>query len=87
MFVFGSNKFGKHFGGAAAFAHKNFGAEWGKGECLSSNNKTYAFPTLYEASTETGPQLKILSDIDLEISFKNFFATIELYLEKEFLLT
>lgn len=35
VFVFGSNKQGMHGGGAAYFAHKHFGAEWGVGEGLT----------------------------------------------------
>lgn len=44
IFVFGSNKMGMHFGGAARFAYDNFGAEWGNGEGLQG--KTYAIPTM-----------------------------------------
>lgn len=43
VFVFGSNTKGYHGGGAAYFAHKNFGAEWGIAEGVSG--KTYAIPT------------------------------------------
>ena len=44
VFVFGSNKEGKHIGGAAAFAMDNFGAVWGKGEGLYG--QSYALPTM-----------------------------------------
>ena len=44
IFVFGSNIQGAHGGGAAWFAHKNFGAEWGIGEGLTG--RTYALPTM-----------------------------------------
>ena len=44
IFVFGSNKGGYHGGGAAWFAHKNFGAQWGVGEGLTG--RTYALPTM-----------------------------------------
>lgn len=44
IFVFGSNIQGMHGGGAAWFAHKNFGAEWGVGEGLTG--RTYALPTM-----------------------------------------
>ena len=40
IFVFGSNIQGAHGGGAAWFAHKAFGAEWGVGEGLTG--RTYA---------------------------------------------
>ena len=44
IFVFGSNIQGAHGGGAAWFAHKRFGAEWGVGEGLTG--QTYALPTM-----------------------------------------
>ena len=44
VFVFGSNIQGAHGGGAAWYAHKKFGAEWGVGEGLTG--RTYALPTM-----------------------------------------
>ena len=44
IFVFGSNIHGAHGGGAAWYAYKNFGAEWGVGEGLTG--RTYALPTM-----------------------------------------
>ena len=44
IFVFGSNIQGSHGGGAAWYAHKQFGAEWGVGEGLTG--RTYALPTM-----------------------------------------
>ena len=44
IFVFGSNIQGMHGGGAAWFAHKKFGAEWGVGEGITG--QTYALPTM-----------------------------------------
>ncbi len=44
IFVFGSNIQGMHGGGAAWYANKNFGAEWGVGEGLTG--RTYALPTM-----------------------------------------
>ena len=44
IFVFGSNIQGAHGGGAAWFAHRQFGAEWGVGEGLTG--RTYALPTM-----------------------------------------
>lgn len=44
IFVFGSNIHGSHGGGAAWYAYKNFGAEWGVGEGLTGH--TYALPTM-----------------------------------------
>lgn len=44
IFVFGSNRAGFHGGGAANFAYRNFGAEWGVG--IGPAGKTYAIPTM-----------------------------------------
>ena len=44
IFVFGSNIQGSHGGGAAWFAYKNLGAEWGIGEGLTG--RCYALPTM-----------------------------------------
>ncbi len=55
VFVFGSNIQGFHGGGAAWYAHKNFGAEWGVGEGLTG--RTYALPTMEgEASLQRAVQ-------------------------------
>ena len=44
VFVFGSNLAGRHGGGAAAAAHKYFGAVWGVGVGLQG--QSYAIPTM-----------------------------------------
>ena len=44
VFVFGSNLTGMHGGGAAATAHRCFGAVWGKGVGLYG--QSYAIPTM-----------------------------------------
>ena len=44
IFVFGSNIHGCHGGGAARYANKNFGAEWGVGEGITG--QCYALPTM-----------------------------------------
>lgn len=44
IFVFGSNHFGHHAGGAARFALDHFAAEWGNGEGLQG--QSYAIPTM-----------------------------------------
>ena len=44
IFVFGSNLQGYHGGGAAAIAHKKFGAVWGQG--IGLHGQTYAIPTM-----------------------------------------
>jgi hypothetical protein len=43
VFVFGSNLFGKHVGGAARFAYNYLGARWGVGE--GRMGSCYALPT------------------------------------------
>jgi len=43
IFVFGSNRLGKHGGGAARVALKTHGAQWGVGEGRTGN--AYALPT------------------------------------------
>lgn len=43
IFVFGSNLAGVHGAGAAQFAHREFGAEWGVGVGLTG--RCYAIPT------------------------------------------
>jgi len=44
VFVFGSNIHGKHGGGAALVAYRNFGAVWGQGVGLQG--QSYAIPTM-----------------------------------------
>ena len=44
IFVFGSNKEGNHYSGAAAYAHEYFHAKWGVGEGITG--KCYALPTM-----------------------------------------
>ena len=50
VFVFGSNLSGMHGGGAAATAHRCFGAVWGQGVGLQG--QSYAIPTM-QGGTET----------------------------------
>ena len=70
IFVFGSNIQGSHGGGAAWFAYKNLGAEWGVGEGLTGH--CYALPTMegetsmkhaverFTACAKTHPELTFL---------------------------
>lgn len=44
IFVFGSNMYGNHAGGAARFAVQRFGAIWDQGEGLQG--QSYAIPTM-----------------------------------------
>lgn len=43
IFVFGSNKSGRHGAGAAKLAHQRFGADWGVG--VGITGECYAIPT------------------------------------------
>lgn len=72
IFVFGSNIQGSHGGGAAWYAHKNFGAEWGVGEGLTG--RTYALPTM------EGPA-------SLKKAVDNFIACAKQHPELTFLVT
>lgn len=44
IFVFGSNKEGRHGGGAARVAYEKFGAKWGEG--IGMTGRCYAIPTM-----------------------------------------
>lgn len=44
VFVFGSNLAGAHGGGAAAYAMRRFGAQWGVG--VGMQGQSYAIPTM-----------------------------------------
>ena len=72
IFVFGSNIQGSHGGGAAWFAYKNFGAEWGIGEGLTG--RCYALPTM-----EGMPSMKAAVD--------HFIACAKQHPELTFLVT
>ncbi|MBP5190025.1 MAG: hypothetical protein J6031_03820 [Bacteroidales bacterium] len=72
VFVFGSNIQGMHGGGAAWYAHKNFGAEWGVGEGLTG--RTYALPTME-------------GEASLRHAVQNFIACAKQHKELTFLVT
>ena len=72
IFVFGSNIQGSHGGGAAWYAYKQFGAEWGVGEGLTG--RTYALPTM------EGPA-------SLKKAVDNFIACAKQHPELTFLVT
>lgn len=78
VFVFGSNLAGLHYGGAAAQAHNEFGAEWGVGEGLTGN--CYAFPTLTESLEKRAHQ-------DMQESVNKLYAWAAQNPNKTFLLT
>lgn len=60
VFVFGSNRNGNHYGGAAKVAYEKFGAEWGVGE--GHTGQSYALPTLDE-------NMEKVTEDELEDSF------------------
>ena len=72
IFVFGSNIQGSHGGGAAWYAYKNFGAEWGVGEGLTG--RTYALPTMEGVSS-------------LKHAVEHFIACVKQHPELTFLVT
>lgn len=63
IFVFGSNTKGLHAGGAAYYASKLFGAEWGVSEGITG--RAYAIPTCT-------PAIEKVSVQDLKLSVDRF---------------
>lgn len=90
VFIFGSNKQGHHYGGAARFAHTELGAEWGVGEGLTG--RCYAFPTLNFAMTDVregradASQVKLTPE-DFKESFEKLIITMNEHPEKKFYMT
>lgn len=78
VFVFGSNKSGRHGKGAALYALKNYGAVLGKGEGYYGNS--YAIPT-------KGYNLEVLPWEDVELSIREFLNFAEVNPDKVFELT
>ena len=59
VFVFGSNKEGQHWGGAAKFAYDNFGAEWGVGIGMTGQSNVSlpeSFWNIIEMTAPAGPE-------------------------------
>lgn len=63
IFVFGSNTKGLHAGGAAYYASKLFGAEWGVSDGITG--RTYAIPTCTQS-------IEKVSAHDLKLSVDRF---------------
>jgi hypothetical protein len=78
VFVFGSNREGKHGGGAARAAHQLYGAKWALGE--GPQGRSYAIPTM----DRIGYPLEV-SEIRLHIN--RFLAYAERHSEAVFVLT
>lgn len=72
VFVFGSNQFGHHQGGAAAAAMKKFGAVWGVGDGLQG--QSYAISTM-EGLIETAKNVNRFIRFAAEHQELKFFVT------------
>lgn len=72
VFVFGSNKQGMHFGGAAYFAYQKFGAKMGVGEGLVG--QSYALPTM-EGEESFKEAVNTFIDFAKENPTKKFLVT------------
>jgi hypothetical protein len=68
VFVFGSNQAGRHGAGAAAYAHKSLGAEWGVGEGPTGNS--YAITTK-DTHINSLPVSKVRQAVDRFIMYAN----------------
>jgi hypothetical protein len=77
-FVFGSNLGGHHYGGAAAQAYSDFGAQWGVAEGITGSS--YAFPTL-------DAELKQMPMHRLKVARDKLYGTAIAHPELTFLLT
>lgn len=73
IFVFGSNIRGIHGGGAAAFAHARFGAEWGVGEGLTG--QCYALPTMEGGVDYIGSKVQNFLRVARQHPELRFFVT------------
>ena len=56
VFVFGSNLQGHHTGGAARYAYKHFGAEWGVG--IGPTGQCYAIPIMHGGVDDIRPYVE-----------------------------
>jgi hypothetical protein len=69
IIVVGTNEFGFHAGGAAAYANKHFGLRWGVGEGLSG--KTYALPTMegIAAFAQAAMKFQMYAELSPDLTF------------------
>lgn len=79
IFVFGSNLSGIHGAGAAAAAHKHYGAEWGAAEGMTG--QCYALPTVKKEIRGPRSLSKIKESVD------RFLAYATAHPETEFMVT
>lgn len=73
VFVFGSNLYGHHGGGAARAAVKNFGAIWGQGVGLQG--QSYAIPTMQGGVETIRPYVNQFIDFAKEHTELFFYVT------------
>lgn len=78
IFVFGSNRAGRHGKGAAAYAAQHFGAKYGVGEGLTGS--AYALPTKDE-------RIRTLPLDQIQAHVERFLAFAESHPELEFEVT
>ena len=76
IFVFGSNKAGIHGAGAAKYAYKKLGAQWGIGEGMTGGHRTnpmcYALPT-------KGWRIEFIPLEEVRYSVNRFISTAEFW--------
>ena len=73
IFVFGSNLYGMHGGGAARTAHQQFGAEWGVG--VGPTGKCYAIPTMHGGIDTIKPYVDDFITYAKEHTNQHFYVT------------
>lgn len=73
IFVFGSNLEGEHGGGAAWYAYKSFGAEWGQGVGLQG--QSYGIPTMQGGVETIKPYVNEFIDFAEEHPEYKFLVT------------
>lgn len=78
IFVFGSNLDGRHGGGAAAMAHRDYDAKWGVG--VGMTGQSYALPTLDGSFnqlelTDIGSYVDIFKQFAKNHPDKTFYVT------------
>lgn len=77
IFVFGSNLAGKHYGGAARYAHQVHGAVMGKG--TGHHGNSYAIPTCDDTIAAL-PLVRIKPHIDAFIDYAKAHPELEFHL-------
>ncbi len=73
IFVFGSNLQGRHGGGAALLAYRQWGAVWGQGVGLQG--QTYGIPTMHGGQEEIRPYVDQFIDFAREHPELTFLVT------------